>query len=228
VVSAACDITAFYAARVPAPCTAPTLLVISADAKGIVMRPGALRPATAKAAARQGKMRTRLAAGEKPNRKRTATLACVYDADPAPRRPHDVIAQPGGRHGHRALRPRPRAKAKWLAGSVELDPAEVIAAAFSQAEARDPARRRTWVVTVHVVIDIVHVLEYIWKAAWSLHPPGDPAAEDPAQRRASTHSVPDPHSKRAARAPRGALLYRPRSGHRLKEVSVGLMAYLDP
>jgi hypothetical protein len=23
-------------------------------------------------------------------------------------------------------------------------------------------------------------------------------------------------------------LYRPRSGHRLKEVSVGLMAYLDP
>jgi hypothetical protein len=48
------------------------------------------------------------------------------------------------------------------------------------------------------VIDIVHVLEYIWKAAWSLHPPGDPAAEDPAQRRASTHSVPDPHSKRAA------------------------------
>jgi hypothetical protein len=58
VISAACDITAFYAARVPVLCTAPTLLVISADAKGIVMRPGALRPATAKAAARQGKMRT--------------------------------------------------------------------------------------------------------------------------------------------------------------------------
>jgi hypothetical protein len=30
------------------------------------------------------------------------------------------------------------------------------------------------------------------------------------------------------RAPRGALPYRPRSGHRLEEVSVGLMAYLDP
>lgn len=29
-------------------------------------------------------------------------------------------------------------------------------------------------------------------------------------------------------APRGALLYRPRSGHGLEEVSVGLMAYLDP
>ena len=199
VVSAAGDIAAFYAARVPVPCTASTLLVISADAKGIVMRPGALRPATAKAAARQGKMRTRLTAGEKPNRKRMATLACVFDADPAPRRPHDVIAPPGGRHGSRGIRPRPRARAKWLAGSVEHDPAEVIAAAFSQAEARDPARRRTWVVlvdgaehqlgliraeaarrgaTISIVTDLIHVLEYIWKAAWSLHPAADPAAED--------------------------------------------------
>jgi hypothetical protein len=199
VVTAAGDIAAFYAARIPEPCTASTLLVISADAKGIVMRPGALRPATARAAARQGKMRTRLAAGEKPNRKRMATLACVYDAEPAPRRPHDVIAPPGGRHGSRALRPRPKARAKWLAGSVEHDPAEVIAAAFGQAEARDPARRRTWVVlvdgaehqlgliraeaarrgiTISILIDLIHVLEYIWKAAWSLHTAGDPAAED--------------------------------------------------
>ena len=199
VVSAAADIAAFYAARIPVPCTASTLLVISADAKGIVMRPGALRPATAKAAARQGRMRTRLAAGEKPNRKRMATLACVYDAEPAPRRPHDVIASPGGRRGHRTLRPRPRATAKWLAGSVEHDPADMIAAAFDQAEARDPARQRTWIVlvdgaehqldliraearqrgaTIHIVIDLIHVLEYIWKAAWCLHAAGDPAAED--------------------------------------------------
>jgi hypothetical protein len=199
VVHAAADITAFYAARIPMPCTAQTLLVISADAKGIVMRPAALRPATARAAARQGKMRTRLTAGEKPNRKRMATLACVYDAEPAPRRPHDVIAPPGGRHGHRKLRPRPKARAKWLAGSVQHDPAEVIAAAFGQAAARDPQHRRTWVVLVDgaehqlgliraeaarsgaaisILIDFVHVLEYLWKAAWSLHEAADPAAED--------------------------------------------------
>jgi hypothetical protein len=199
VVNAARDITAFYAARIPEPCTASTLLVISADAKGIVMRPGALRAATARAAARQGKMRTRLTAGEKPNRKRMATLACVYDAEPAPRRPHDVIAPPGGRRGCRKPRPGPKARAKWLAGSVEHDPAEVIAAAFDQAEARDPGHRRRWVVlvdgaghqldliraeaarrgvTIHILIDLIHVLEYIWKAAWSLHAAGDPAAED--------------------------------------------------
>ena len=75
----------------------------------------------------------------------------------------------------------------------------MIAAAFDEAGARDPGRLRTWVVlvdgaehqlalvraeaarrgvTIHVIIDIIHVLEYIWGAAWSLHAAGDPAAED--------------------------------------------------
>ena len=199
VVHAAADIPAFYAARLPEPCTPETLMVLSADCKHIVMRPGALRAATAKAAARLGKMRTRLSAGEKPNRKRMACLVTVYNAGPAERRPHDVIAPPGGRHGSRKPRPGPKALDKWLAGSVRNDPAEVIAAAFDEAEARDPGHRRTWVVLVdgaehqldliraeaarrnadiHVVIDLIHVLEYIWKAAWSLHDAGDPAAED--------------------------------------------------
>jgi hypothetical protein len=199
VVHAAADIPAFYAARTPEPCTRGTLLIMSADCKGIAMRPGALRAATAKAAAKLGKMRTRLAAGEKPNRKRMAMLTAVYDARPARRRPHDVIAPPGGRRGTRKPRPGPRARGKWLAGSVREDPAGVIAAMFAEAEARDPDHLRTWVVlvdgaehqlgliraeaarrsiTIHVIIDIIHVLEYIWGAGWSLHKAGDPAAED--------------------------------------------------
>jgi hypothetical protein len=123
VVSAAADVPAFYAARIPEPCTPSALLILSADGKGVVMRPGALRAATAKAAAKLGKTRTRLTAGEKPNRKRMAALVTVYDAEPAPRRPHDVIAPPGGRHGSRPLRPGPKALARWLAGSVRKDPA---------------------------------------------------------------------------------------------------------
>ena len=116
-------------------------------------------------------MRTRLSAGEKPNRKRMAALVTVYDAEPAKRRPHDVIAPPGGRHGSRPLRPGPRALAKWLAGSVRKDPAE------DQLDLiRAEAARRA--VTIHVVIDIIHVLECTWKATWSLHDAGDPAAED--------------------------------------------------
>jgi hypothetical protein len=199
VVHAAAGIPAFYAARVPEPCLRGTLLVMSADCKGIVMRPSALRAAAAKAAAKLGRMRTRLASGEKPNRKRMACLVTVYDARPAKRRPHDVIAPPGGRAGDRELPPGPKARAKWLAGSVRSDPAEVIAAMYDEAEARDPGHLRTWVVlvdgaehqlnliqaeaarrgvTIHIVIDIIHVLEYLWGASWCFHETGDPAAEN--------------------------------------------------
>jgi hypothetical protein len=199
VVRSAADIPEFYAARLPEPCTPSVLLIMQADCKGIAMRLEALRAATAKAAAKLGKMRTRLAAGEKPNRKRMACLVTVYDAEPAERRPHDVIAPPGGRNGTRELRPGPKARGKWLAGSVRKDPAGMIAAMFDEAEARDPGRQRTWVVlvdgaghqmdliraeaarrdvTIHIVIDIIHVLEYLWGAAWSFHDAGDPAAED--------------------------------------------------
>jgi len=198
--TAAVDTGGFYARRVPMPCTSEVLLVLSADGKGIVMRPEGLRPATRKAAAGKKRVfRTRLASGEKTCRKRMAALACVYDAAPAQRRPHDVIAVPGGRSGAREIRRGPRAEAKWLTGSVARDAKEVIRAAFGQAEARDPAHARTWVVLadgdrhqielieaeaahrkaeVHLVLDLVHVLEYLWGAAWCFHARDDPAAED--------------------------------------------------
>ncbi|MEU8171909.1 hypothetical protein AB0C14_03450 [Microbispora hainanensis] len=53
VVAAAADIDAFYAQQTPLPRTAEELLVCSVDGKGVVMRPEALRPATAQAAARR-------------------------------------------------------------------------------------------------------------------------------------------------------------------------------
>jgi hypothetical protein len=192
--AAATDIDGFYARRVPVPCTSEALLVLSADGKGIVMRPEGLRPATRKAAAckKQGRgvFRTRLASGEKTCRKRMAALACVYDAAPAARRPHDVIAVPGGRSDQREARRGPHATAKWLTGSVACDAQDVIRAAFSQAEARDPAHARTWVVladgdrhqieviqaeaarrnvTVHLVIDLVHVLQLSTVSARDSH-----------------------------------------------------------
>lgn len=200
VARAAVDIPAFYRHKVAAPATADTLLVISADARGIVMRPDGLRPATQKAAARaKTRFRTRLAPGQKANRKRMATLTVVYDAVPAARRPHDVIAAPGGRSGHRLVRPGPHARATWLTGSVRDDPQTVIAAAFDQAEARDPDHARPWIVLVdgarhqldlihteaarrgvtpHILLDLVHVLERLWKTAWCFHAAGDPAVED--------------------------------------------------
>jgi CheY-like chemotaxis protein len=199
VVAAAVDIDAFYAARVPQPRTAEDLLILSTDGKGVVMRPGALRPATRKgAAAHRGRVRTRLASGEKPHRKRMATLAVVHDAVPAPRRPHDVISL-GGRSGDRRVRAGLVAAGKWIYGSV-IEPASVvIGTAFDQAEARDSGHARTWVVlvdgdphqirllqaeaarrgvTVHIVCDLIHVLEYCWRGARCLHTADDPAAEE--------------------------------------------------
>ena len=86
--------------------------MLTFDGKGIVMLPGALRPATAKAAAAaEGKLATRLSPGEKNGRKRMAELACVYDAAPVPRTPEDIISTPAqkrreeesaGREGRRA------------------------------------------------------------------------------------------------------------------------------
>ncbi|MFD9320073.1 hypothetical protein ACFWDQ_20755 [Streptomyces sp. NPDC060053] len=105
--AAAVDIADFYAARTPNPAASTTLLVLSVDGKGIVMRPGHLREATRKAAERATRtFRTRLSTGEKTCRKRMATLAVVHDADPAPRRPHDIIAPPGGRTTRRTPRAR--------------------------------------------------------------------------------------------------------------------------
>src|SRR5580700_1912737 len=56
------------------PCTAETVLILSVDGKGIVMRPESLTESTRKAAEAKAanKMRTRLAPGEKPGRKPAA------------------------------------------------------------------------------------------------------------------------------------------------------------
>ncbi len=205
-VAAASDIDAFYQAAAPQPATDDTLLVLSVDGKGVVMRPEALREPTRKAAAAKGAgtYRTRLAGGEKQGRKRMATLGVVYDADPAPRRPHDVLtpvitihATPNAAGG-RPRRQGPVATAKWLTGSVATTSEQVIAAVFDQATQRDPTHRRTWVVLVdgarhqldliraeaarrgvhlHVLVDFIHVLEYVWKAAWCFYHDADPAAE---------------------------------------------------
>ncbi|MDN5859355.1 MAG: ISKra4 family transposase, partial [Pseudonocardia sp.] len=69
---------------------------------------------------------------------------------------------------------------------------------FDEAQRRDPTHTRTWVALVDgnnhqidrinaeararstpvtIVIDFVHVLEYLWKATWCFHAEGDPAAE---------------------------------------------------
>jgi hypothetical protein len=196
VARAAVDVDDYYRITSREPCAANDVLVISCDGKGIVMKPEALRELTQQAAAREDhKLRTRLSKGEKSNSKRMAEVGCVYDIAPVPRTPEDIVASTTDG----AAKPEtPKARGKWLTASVVDDAATVIAMLFDEAERRDPEHQRKWValvdgnnhqiarikaearrrgVTVGIVIDIVHVIEYLWKAAWALHAEGDPVAE---------------------------------------------------
>jgi hypothetical protein len=192
---AAADVDAFYAARAPGAGPHTDVLAMQYDGKGVVMRPEALREATAKTATSR-KLSTRLSRGEKRSRKRMAEVACVYDLTPLPRTVADILPADGQRPAK--ARAAPAAHGKWLAASVTDDTAAVIAAGFDEATRRDPDQKRTWValvdgnrhqidriraeararnLTVPIVVDFVHVLEYLWAAAWCFHPEGDPEAE---------------------------------------------------
>jgi len=214
---AAVDFEDFYHARKPARCKRGYLLVISADGKGIVMRPEALRPKAALARARHGPKhpQTRLASAEKSNYKRMAEIGAVYDATPVPRTPADIIAS--DQDTERDPIPGPVATNKWLTASIVNDAGTVIEQVLNEAQRRDPKHRRTWValvdgnnhqiqrikagakarkVKVTIVVDFVHVLEYLWNAAWCFHAARDPAAEQWVHRQAT--AVLNGHARRVA------------------------------
>jgi hypothetical protein len=196
VIAAAVDFDAFYEETVaPAPPNVSDLLVLTADGKGIVMRPEGLREATRRAAASgTHKLEKRLSKGEKKNRKRMAEVSAVYDLPAVPRTADDVLGNLDGA----APSPRPRPQNKRVWASVEKPLCTVIAEAFAEADQRDPDHRRRWValvdgnktqikeinreaerrgVEVTLVLDIIHVIEYLWTAAWDVFKEGDAAAE---------------------------------------------------
>ena len=155
----AAHVEAFYLQRAVSPAPDDHALVLTFDGKGIVMLPGALRPATAKAAAAaEGRLATRLSPGEKNGRKRMAELACVYDAAPVPRTPEEIISTPAQKRRKKKAqagkvkgrgKPRePQARDKWLTASVTDDIPAVIASAFDEAERRDPQHNREWTVLI--------------------------------------------------------------------------------
>lgn len=195
---AAQDFEAFYEQRQSHLSLADDLLVLSCDGKGIVMRPDALRQATRRAAQKATtKLQTRLSKGEKRNRKRMAEVGAVYDCTPVVRSARDVLSR-GDENNEGRSRERPKTRAKWLIASVVEDAREVVAKVFDEAQRRDPEQRRQWVVLVDglnhqidcieaeahergldvvILVDFIHVLEYLWKAAWCFFDEGDPEVE---------------------------------------------------
>ncbi len=187
-IRAAQDFDAFYEQRAAERASEEDLLVISTDGKGIVMRHEDLREATRDAAEKTvHKLETRLTPGEKSNRKRMAQVASVYSIAPFPRRPQDILHWLRDAKEVDTKRPRPTDKRVWA--SVEKNSRAVIREAFAEARRRDPEQRRRWVVLVDgeptqlraikaeakrasvkitILVDIIHVLEYLWAAARAL------------------------------------------------------------
>jgi hypothetical protein len=158
---------------------ASDVIMLQGDGKGIALRPEHRRNA--------GKQD-----GARPGIKKMAEIVAVADFTPAVREPEDIAAPPARRKAH----PGPEARDKWVSASVTESIEDMIAAAYDEADRRDPERVRQRVflvdgnkqqitaigaeagergLKVPVLIDYIHVAGYIGKAAAALHR-GDQAA----------------------------------------------------
>ena len=182
-------VEAFYAQEEPPlPAEEAAILVLQADGKGVPI----VRPSKATAGTPPPR---RLGKGQKRGGKKEATLTAIYTIAPAVRTPEAVVeslfrdpAQAAGGDADRAAREGPRHKRLWvtLAGKD---------AALAEAAARVARRDGTHIThrvaltdgsqalqervqrhfpTFTLVLDLIHVTEYLWKAANALHGETDP------------------------------------------------------
>lgn len=192
VMRSAQDFDAFYEMRQGVPPEggkSASIMVMSVDGKGVVMRMQDLREQTRKAAMkRKHKMGARLSKGEKKNAKRMATVAAVYTIEPFVRKPEDLVPQ---NNAVRLDQPRPRPEHKRVWASLEKPPEQVIEKTFEEADCRDPAHQKHWIALVDgnkhqirilrrmakdkgidltIIVDIIHVIEYLWDAGRVFYP----------------------------------------------------------
>ena len=191
VIRAAQDFEMFYADRQKRARADPhtgRILVLTVDGKGVVMRPEDLREATQRAAAARAKSFTaRLGAGRRLHAKRMASVAAIYTVAPWVRTPEEIL--PATLPQKEPTRPRPEHKRVWA--SLAQAPEAVIKEMFAEAARRDPKRQKRWVALVDgnlpqidhlqqlaeernipliIVVDFIHVAQYVWKAAGALFP----------------------------------------------------------
>jgi hypothetical protein len=192
------DFEAFYQQeRFKVPEETKDLLVLAFDGKGIVMRKEGLREGTRKAAEASKKLNSRLSPGEKKDRKRMAMVAAVYTVTPHERTAESIMKIEETSDKVLPFRAPVRNKRVWA--SLEREAEDVIREAFQEALQRDPEQKRSWVVLIDglphqirlvnkvksemklkatIVMDFIHVLEYLWKAAWCFFEKGDVAVEE--------------------------------------------------
>jgi hypothetical protein len=199
---AAVDFDAFYEQRAHDEIVAgDDILAITTDAKGVCMLIEHLREPTRKAAkCRRPKLDKRTSKGEKSKKRRMAQVAAVYTVARFERGVDDIIGALGSTTttapSDKPKRPKPHNKRVWA--SVKEDSWDVIDEAFNEAKRLDPARDKRWIAlidggtdqldgvlecigragtSVTVILDIIHVLEYVWGAGTALHGEATPESQ---------------------------------------------------
>lgn len=182
---AAEDFDAFYRQRPPASHTGP-ILVAAIDCKGIPM----VKPENHAPPA------PRLTKGQKTNRKRMATVAAVFTRQPWIRTPEQVIESLFRSRGKEEsallpIPPRPENKRVWA--SLTKGKAAVLDEVVAEMQRRDPEGGKTRLALtdgeralqtlvdrklgVTLILDFIHALEKLWKAAFVFHREGSLEAE---------------------------------------------------
>lgn len=176
-----------------------SLLIMTTDGKGLVMRTDGLREATKKAAEKKdNKLNKRLSRGEKRDRKRMAQVASVYTISPHVRTAEDIAGIPNPAPGEKDQKKPPRPDNKRVWASIEREPDQVVEEIFKEAQTRDPHHEKQWVglvdgnpkqlqllkeqatsygVTLIIILDFIHVLEYLWKASRAFYDEASPKCE---------------------------------------------------
>ena len=172
----AVDVAAFYARPVEAEAAvveAATILVAQADGKGVPV----VQPAAAAAPARRGK-------GAPPNRLREAVVTTLYTIQPYQRTPEEVAAALLRDADRPAAAARPRPIAKELRATLD-GKAVALERLAARAQRRDGPQivdrvaltdgahalqdqMRAALPEHTLVLDIIHAVEYLWKAANAL------------------------------------------------------------
>jgi hypothetical protein len=192
-VRAAQDFDGFYESQKSEPSSPASLLALTFDGKGIIVRKGSLRDEAGK---REGKRpdRHRLdksansAPDEKEGKRRRAQVAAVYDVEAFIRTPEEMLADLM-RSRDRKRPKRPRAKNKRVWASITSRPLNVIYDGFAEAKRRDQNHTRTWLGLVDgeedqidtvkrcarafggtfiLILDIIKAVQYLWTAALCL------------------------------------------------------------
>ena len=182
---AAEDVEGFYAQREEPDQQQGEVLVVAVDGKGIPMCRGT-----------QAAHKVRLKRGEKRSRKKQATVSTIYCTEVEQRTPEEIVqdVRPRGTDQKAHSRDKPKKYTKQVRGTLVGKDA-AFRCLVGEIEKRDPQRRKKRAALMDgdralekkakqylpgfvLILDLFHVLEYLWKAAHIFHKEDSPEAEE--------------------------------------------------